>query len=121
VLRRPDCRSDEEQGHLERLRAADGAIGVAVGLGEQFAAAVRSRSVPGLEAWLAKAGAGSLPEFTGLTRSLTQDGVAVRAGILGEWSNGQVEGAVNRLKAIKRQMFGRAGFALLKARVLGTG
>jgi transposase len=121
VLRRPDRRSDEEQGHLERLRAADGAIGVAVGLGEQFAAAVRSRSVPGLEAWLAKAGAGGLPEFTGLARSLTQDGAAVRAGILGEWSNGQVEGAVNRLKAIKRQMFGRAGFALLKARVLGTG
>jgi transposase len=34
------------------------------------------------------------------------------------WSNGQVEGNVNRLKMIKRMMFGRAGFAMLKARVL---
>jgi len=34
------------------------------------------------------------------------------------WSNGPLEGQINRLKAIKRQMYGRAGFALLKARVL---
>jgi transposase len=34
------------------------------------------------------------------------------------WSNGPIEGHINRLKAIKRQMYGRAGFELLKARVL---
>jgi len=43
---------------------------------------------------------------------------AVRAAMIYDWSSGQVEGNVNRLKMIKRMMFGRAGFAMLKARVL---
>jgi transposase len=47
-----------------------------------------------------------------------KDGAAVRAAMSYAWSNGQVEGKVNRLKMIKRMMFGRAGFALLKARIL---
>jgi len=47
-----------------------------------------------------------------------KDEEAVRAAMTYGWSNGQVEGNVNRLKMIKRMMFGRAGFALLKARVL---
>ena len=43
---------------------------------------------------------------------------AVQAAVTQRWSNGPVEGHVNRLKTIKRQMYGRAGFALLRARVL---
>jgi transposase len=42
----------------------------------------------------------------------------VRAAMSSQWSNGQTEGQVNRLKTIKRQMYGRANFDLLKARVL---
>lgn len=44
---------------------------------------------------------------------------AVRAALTYDWSNGQVEGQVNRLKTIKRQMYGRANFDLLRQRVLG--
>jgi transposase len=44
----------------------------------------------------------------------------VRAAVTQEWSNGPVEGHVNRLKTIKRQMYGRAGFVLLRARVLNA-
>jgi transposase len=50
--------------------------------------------------------------------SLTKDLSAVTAAVDTEWSNGQVEGQVNRLKTLKRQMYGRAGFTLLRARVL---
>ena len=47
-----------------------------------------------------------------------QDESAVTAALTEAWSNGPVEGQVNRLKMIKRQMYGRAGFKLLRVRVL---
>ncbi len=49
---------------------------------------------------------------------LQRDYDAVKAAVSLKWSNGQVEGQVNRLKNIKRQMYGRAGFELLKKKVL---
>jgi transposase len=52
---------------------------------------------------------------------LRRDEAAVRAGLTSEWSNGPVEGHVNRLKLVKRSMYGRAGFDLLRARVLNAG
>ncbi len=57
-------------------------------------------------------------DLKNLVASLIQDSKAVEAAISGTWSNGPVEGQVNRLKTIKRQMYGRAGMRLLKARVL---
>jgi transposase len=53
-----------------------------------------------------------------LHTGLMKDESAVRAAMTYDWSNGQVEGNVNWLKMIKRMMFGRAGFALLRSRVL---
>jgi len=49
-----------------------------------------------------------------------RDEEAVKAAMESKWSNGQVEGQVNRLKMIKRQMYGRANFDLLRARFLNT-
>jgi transposase len=51
-------------------------------------------------------------------RTLRRDLHAVEMALTASWSNGPVEGHINRLKMIKRQMYGRAGFELLKARVL---
>jgi transposase len=59
-----------------------------------------------------------LKELQSFSTGLMKDEAAVRAAMTYDWSNGQVEGNVNRLKMIKRMMFGRAGFAMLKARVL---
>jgi Transposase len=59
-----------------------------------------------------------LKELQSFSVGLMKDEAAVRAAMTYDWSNGQVEGNVNRLKMIKRMMFGRAGFALLKVRVL---
>jgi transposase len=52
---------------------------------------------------------------------LKRDYEAVKAALSVPWSNGQVEGQINRLKFIKRQMYGRAHFDLLRLRVLNTG
>ncbi len=71
-----------------------------------------------LSVWLAKADRSEFAEMRGFARGLRQDEAAVAATLEEKWSNGPVEGHVNRLKAIKRQMFGRAGFELLRARVL---
>jgi len=56
-----------------------------------------------------------------LAAGLQSDAAAVRAALEQPWSNGPVEGQVNRLKFLKRQMYGRAGFDLLRARVLPFG
>jgi len=59
-----------------------------------------------------------LPEFQVFVTVLDRDRLAVEAALTYEWSNGQTEGQINRLKYRKRQMYGRASLPLLKARVL---
>jgi transposase len=59
--------------------------------------------------------------MNGFAQGIRQDEAAVAAAMSEPWSNGPVEGQVNRLKTIKRQMYGRAGFQLLRARVLDAG
>jgi transposase len=71
-----------------------------------------------LSAWIAAAQQAALPGLTGFATSLTSDLDAVTAGLTLPHSSGPVEGNVNRIKMIKRQMYGRAGFDLLRKRVL---
>ena len=59
-----------------------------------------------------------IPELNGFATGIRRDHAAVAAGIEKPWSNGQVEGQVHRLKLLKRQMYGRSGFLLLRRRVL---
>jgi transposase len=118
VTRRPADRPTADQAHLDRLAAGDPGLKDVIALAERFAALVRGRAAADLDPWLTDAAAGRHPEFRTLARSVTQDDDAVRAALTHAWSNGPTEGSVNRLKAIKRQMFGRAGFDLLRARVL---
>jgi transposase len=80
---------------------------------------VKDRRAEELETWLLQAQNSSIPEFVRLAYSFRNDYAAVQNGVASPWSSGQVEGQVNRLKLIKRQMYGRAGFALLRKRVLG--
>jgi transposase len=65
-----------------------------------------------------KADASGLYRMQRFVRTLKQDQSAVEAAVEQSWSNGPVEGHINRLKMPKRQMYGRAGFELLRARVL---
>jgi len=72
----------------------------------------------GLNDWLDQAQMCGIREMCVFAQGIRMDLQAVAAGMAEPWSNGQVEGQVNRLKTLKRQMYGRAGFALLRARVL---
>ena len=87
-------------------------------LAKEFAAMVRERKVALFDDWLAHCQSSSatlLPQFGW---RLQQDYDAVRAALSTEWSNGQTEGQVTRVKLIKRQMYGRAKLDLLRQRVL---
>jgi transposase len=71
-----------------------------------------------LDAWLSSAEASRLPELESFARGIQNDKAAVQAGLTLPWSTGPVEGHVNRLKLLKRSMYGRAKLPLLRARVL---
>lgn len=73
-----------------------------------------------LDGWIAKATTSGIAEVRRYARGLLTDKAAVQAGVTLAWSNGQVEGQIHRLKLLKRQMYGRAGFDLLRRRVLQT-
>ena len=72
----------------------------------------------GLEVWLADAAASGVRAMETFSAGLKSDAAAISAALTMPWSNGQTEGQVNRLKLIKRQMFGHASFDLLRRRVL---
>ena len=105
-------------GHLAEM-APDLARAGALATG--FAALVRNApdesSGPALEAWLASARGTALDAFV---RGIDRDRDAVLAALVEPWSTGPVEGQINRLKTIKRQMYGRAGYDLLRKRVLAA-
>ena len=77
------------------------------------------KAVDRLDDWLSAADQSDFKIFKNFATSLREDIEAVRAALIYPWSNGQTEGQVNRLKTIKRQMYGRASFDLLRIRVLG--
>jgi transposase len=71
-----------------------------------------------LDTWLEQVNISTLPEFKEVAARMESDFSAVREAVSSSWSNGVVEGHVNRLKMLKRQMYGRAGFELLRRRVI---
>ena len=79
---------------------------------------VREREGHQLDAWLKEVDESQLAAFATFAAGLCRDKDAVLAGLTLPWSNGPLEGQVNRLKLIKRSMYGRAGFDLLRLRVL---
>ena len=118
VLRPPDRRGGEEAGLLARLRNAASTLAAAVALAEEFAALVREREPERLDPWLQQAQDSTMPALQRFARRLSSDYDTVRAAVTLAWSNGQVEGQINRLKTLKRQMYGRANLDLLERRFL---
>jgi transposase len=108
----------EEQTYRTTLLDRDPEISVAQALAEDFGRLIRERNRAALAPWLKRATDSGLPEFQAFVTVLDRDRRAVEAALTYEWSNGQTEGQINRLKYRKRQMYGRASLPLLKARVL---
>jgi transposase len=118
VMRREATLTEDEKQQLARLHAQAGAIAEAITLTQDFAGLVRQRQPDQLDTWLERATASGLQAFKSFANGLRADYDAVKAGITLRWSNGPVEGQINRLKMLKRQMYGRAGICLLRQRVL---
>ena len=102
---------------LARLHTAHTGVSAAISLTERFLHMVRERQRPHLDTWLADAAASDVKPFHAVARGMRQDRDAIGAGLELLWSNGPVEGHINRLKYLKRQMFGRATLALLRKRM----
>jgi transposase len=117
-LRKPDDLDETEQEELAFIRQASPSSEVAYRLTQTFLRMIRERTGEGLDRWLDEAEASHLPEFESFAAGVQKDKAAVLAGLTLPWSNGPVEGHVNRLKLIKRSMYGRAKLPLLRARVL---
>lgn len=77
-----------------------------------------TKSCAPFEAWLSQAQTCGVRAVETFAAGLEQDGAAVRAALSMPWSNAQAEGQITKLKLLKRQMYGRASFELLRRRVL---
>lgn len=108
----------QQRAFLEHLYRIAPTLKEAADLAQAFVHMVKKRQGTELNAWLEKAGQSACREIQLFAQGLRQDLVAVKNALTLEWSNGQTEGQVNRLKMRKRQMYGRANFDLLRARVL---
>ena len=111
-------RRSENRKFVEALCAIEPEIAQASSLAREFLGLIHRRDVDGFDRWLRRARESKAPEIRRFAGSLTADLSAVRAAFKSPWSSGQVEGQINRLKFLKRQMYGRAKLDLLRARVL---
>lgn len=122
LLKNPADLDKRDRAFVEALLEQCSEICAATQLACDFAAMVRGEGVDTLDSWIQRAWDPAVPrEMRTFATGLKSDFDAVNAGLTTVWSNGLLEGQVNRLKLIKRQMYGRANFDLLRKRVLYTG
>src|SRR6516165_2476674 len=118
VLRRAEHRTAAEAQQLAQLHAQSSEVAEAMDLAQDFTTLVRQRQPESLDPWLERASTSALEAVRRFASGLRDDYAAVKAGVTLPWSSGPVEGHINRLKMLKRQMFGRARLDLLSHRFL---
>jgi transposase len=122
LLTRPDERTLEQAAATDQRRALHPDIGTAIALLDRFAALIRTRDGVGQEErlarWLEDAAECRVPELAAFVVKLRQDLAAVQAGLTLAWSQGQTEGQILKLKLLRRQMYGRGTFDLVRKRAL---
>jgi transposase len=116
VLRRETQRTEAEAQQLTQLHAQSPAVAEAIDLAQDFATLVRQRQPERLDSWLKRATTSAVDAVQRFAAGLYEDYEAVKAGVTLPWSTSPVEGHINRLKMLKRQMFGRARLDLLSRR-----
>jgi transposase len=117
-LRRPEELEIEDQETLLLLRSLHPEVDQAYALVQQFAQMLRTRTGELLDDWLRQVKESRIRELQGFVTGVIQDKAAIVAGLTLPQSNGLVEGKVNKVKLIKRMGYGRAGFPLLRQRIL---
>lgn len=118
LLKPPTALSASQQAALARMLNVSSQVRQVYAFAQAFLRIVRQRLSRALDPWLVAVKTHKVLELDKLARSFEKDKAAIHAALTLPWSNGQTEGQVNRLKLIKRQMYGRAKFDLLRARVL---
>jgi transposase len=103
---------------LDHVRRSDEEWETAYQLTQDFRVMVTRRQHNALDRWLTEAKSSGIAELQSLAAGIVRDFDAVRAALTLPYSNGQTEGQVNKLKSLKRQMYGRATFEVLRRRVL---
>jgi len=117
-MRHPENLEISERVDLAALRQAHPALETTYRLTQDFLQMLRKRQGERLSPWLTQVHESDLPELESFAHGVEQDQAAVQAGLTLPINNGQVEGHVTRVKLIKRMMYGKAGFALLRQRIL---
>jgi transposase len=118
LVQAPEQLTPDHARHREILCDLSPEIAAAYNLAQRFVAMFKHHRVEELDGWLHDAQHAPVPALRHFALNLHRDYAAVRASLTFDWSSGQVEGQVNRLKVIKRIMYGRAKFDLLRLRVL---
>jgi transposase len=118
LLRDPATLNDDEQARHKDVRACCPHLDARARHVTEFAKILTGRHGDRLDSWIAAAEADDQPDLHSFTTGLKQDHAAVLNGLTLPHSSGAVEGNVNRIKMIKRQMYGRANFDLLRKRVI---
>lgn len=118
VFARPKQRTTLQTQMLTHASQAHPDLAEALMLAQSFIEVVRERQTDTLLLWLGQAKESSVAELRQFAQGIERDQMAVEAALKRSESQGQVEGQINKLKFIKRSMFGRAGFDLLRSRIL---
>lgn len=124
LLRDPEELESAERGALGEMLAASTDVAVIYPLIRRFKKMIKNTGSDGqaerLECWLGESLSSGVKDFETFAIGLKREQPGVEAALTLPYSNGQTEGQINRLKLIKRQMYGRGSFELLRQRVLGA-
>jgi transposase len=118
MLLKPEKLKEPEREVIKRLVELSPEIKKATKLANHFYLLMKERKVGQLSVWMEEAQNSKIPELRAFVRGIENDRTVIEAAMSYEWSNGQVEAQVHRLKLLKRQMYGRAKIDLLRAKVL---
>lgn len=121
VLRRPEDRKEAEEKLLDGVSRDQPKLWLTISLAREFAKIIREQQSEQLDGWLEAANQSGYRVWQNFGAGLKQDKAAVLGALHYHWSNGPTEGHINRLKCLKRLMYGRAKDDLLRKRVLWQG
>jgi transposase len=118
LTRKREKLDKEEQARLDQLLTVSTEVQTVHTLVQGFLSMVRERKGQQLRAWMEEATRSGIAEMKSFVAGIERDYDAVKTGLTLPWSQGPVEGAVNKIKTHKRLMYGRAGFRLLRQKML---
>jgi transposase len=118
LTRKRNDLDQQEQNRLDQLLNLSPEVQAVHALLQAFLKMVRERKHQALRSWMEEAIRSGIPELKSFVAGIERDYDAVHAALRLPWSQGVTEGKVNKLKTLKRVMYGRAGFALLRQRLL---